>query len=169
MIQDINTYIAQNTSAKENNIREFSLYLCDILSSFKILHWYSKDYNFHNLTGKFYEDFDELFDSLMEEIIGVYNNKNICFSVSCPERDLKKINQCICLKDQIDEAFSTLDSLESTIKSEDMSEFVSSSCNGINNLIEEILSLSNKFKYLSSMLQTEDQKTTLIPLKDLGA
>jgi DNA-binding ferritin-like protein len=167
-MNDINTYISQNISVKESTIKEFSIYLCDILSSFKILHWYSKDYNFHKLIGKFYNEFDELFDELMEEIIGVSKEKNINFSVICPERDIRKINDCLCLNDQIEEVFNILDSLQSTIKNKNMEEFVSVSINGINNIIEEINSASNKLKYLLSMFNTEDQKTTLIPLKDFG-
>jgi DNA-binding ferritin-like protein len=164
----MNAYITQNVTIKQNNINDFSLYLCNILTSLKMLHWYSKDYNFHELIGKFYEDFDPLFDSLMEEIIGVSNSRNICFSVTCPEVSLKNINDSKCLNSQIDDVFYILENLEKTIKSDEMSEFISSSYNGINNLIEEILSLSNKVRYLVSMLETKDQSINLIPLKDMG-
>lgn len=164
----INTYISQNMTIKENNINDFSLYLCNILTSFKILHWYSKDYNFHKLVGKFYEDFDSLFDSLMEEIIGVSNSQNICFSVSCPEVSLKNVNDSKCLASQIDDLFYIIENLEKTIKNDEMNDFVKSTFNGINNLIEELLSLCNKVRYLVSMLETNDQKTNLIPLKDIG-
>jgi len=165
-----NTFITYNTEIKQNSINDFSLYLCNILNSFKILHWYSKNYNFHKLTGKFYEDFDSLFDSLMEEIIGVSNHKNICFSITCPEVILKNINNSNCLKDHINDLFSILEDLENTIKSNEMTNFTSSSFNGINNLIEEILSLCNKTRYLISMIESDnDQSVNLIPLKDIGA
>jgi DNA-binding ferritin-like protein len=165
----MNAYISQNLEEKKDTVREFSIYLCDILSSFKILHWYSTDYNFHKLTEKIYNKFDVLFDSLSEEIIGICKRKNISFSVNCPERDIRKINDCLCLNDQIDEVFNILDSLESTIKNNEMNEFISLSSNGINNTIEEIISSSNQLKYLLSMLDVEkNQKTTLIPLKDFG-
>jgi DNA-binding ferritin-like protein len=164
----INTYISQNIEVEKNNINNFSSYLCNFLSSLKILHWYSTDYNFHKLVGKFYQEFDYLFDSLMEEIIGVCNSKNISFSVYSPEVVLKKDNDSKCLIGQIDDLFYMIENLEKTIKSNEMENFTKSSYNGINNLIEELLSLCNKVRYLVSMLEKTDQKTNLIPLKDIG-
>lgn len=148
----INVYISSNMN-DENLLNEFSLYLCDVLSSFRILHWYSKDYNFHKIVGDFYTKIDPVFDSLVEEIIGVCKIKNLIFNVKSPQRDLSILNKCSCKNEQIKEIFSILDSLENTIKGEDMMSFVSS-CdkNGIINTIDEILSMSNGLKYLLSMM-----------------
>lgn len=149
----INIYTHPVTN--ENLINDFSLYLCDILSSLRILHWYSKNYNFHEIIGNFYSDFDKMFDNLMEEIIGVCSIQNINFTVKSPERDLKKINQCECVESQINEIFSILESMENTLKNEDMQYFISLSRNGINNTIDEIQSLSNKLKYLLKMFDKQ--------------
>jgi DNA-binding ferritin-like protein len=155
----INIYTSSNID--KNLLNDFSLYLCDVLSSFRILHWHSKDYNFHKIVGKFYSDFDEIFDSLIEEIIGVSNIKNINFNVKSPERDLTNLNKCFNKEEQIKEVFSVLDSLENTLKGEEMQYFVSSSFkNGINNTIDEILSLSNSFKYLLSMLDVDSSNNS---------
>lgn len=150
----INIYIQTNTN--NNSIDEFSLYLCDILSSFKIVHWNSKDYNFHKIIGKFYSSFDNVFDKLMEEIIGVCSIQGANFSVQSPERNLKKLNQCSCSESQINEIFSILESLENTLKTTEMNSFISSSKNGINNTIDEIQSLSNSLKYLLKMLNNSN-------------
>jgi DNA-binding ferritin-like protein len=148
----INVYIDNNIKEKNNNVKKFSLYLCDILSSIKILHWYSNEYNFHKILNEIYESFDESFDKLVEEIIGV-TNSGVCFSLECPERSVKKLLDSSCTEEQIKELFGILESLENTVKNKNMEIFVNSCFNGINNTIEEILSASNKCKYLINMIK----------------
>jgi DNA-binding ferritin-like protein len=149
----INVYINSNLEQKNNSVKEFSLYLCDILNSIKLLHWYSYEYNFHKILDETYESFDNLFDKLIEEIIGITKNVNN-FSLEFPKRDVKKVLDSDCLEEQIKELSGVLESLENTIKNSNMNTFVeSNSFNGINNTIEEILSASNKCKYLINMIK----------------
>ena len=72
----INVYINSNLEQKNTSVKDFSLYLCDVLSSIKLLHWYSDEYNFHEILDDTYETFDNLFDKLIEEIIGITKKTN---------------------------------------------------------------------------------------------
>lgn len=149
----INVYINSNLEQKNNSVKEFSLYLCDILNSIKLLHWYSNEYNLHKILDKTYESFDDLFDKLIEEIIGITKKANN-FSLEFPKRDVKKVLESCCLEEQINELLSILESLENTIKNNNMDIFIKNNCfNGISNTIEEILSVSNKCKYLIGMIK----------------
>jgi DNA-binding ferritin-like protein len=149
----INVYINSNLEQKNNSVKEFSLYLCDILNSIKLLHWYSNEYNLHKILDETYESFDDLFDKLIEEIIGITKKANN-FSLEFPKRDVKKVLESCCLEEQINELLSILASLENTIKNNNMDNFIKNNCfNGINNTIEEILSVSNKCKYLIGMIK----------------
>lgn len=147
----VNAYITSNL-VENNLVYDFSLYLCDVLSSLRILHWNSEDYNVHKILGDFYSTFDSTFDSLVEEIIGVSKITGLNFNVNSPKRDLNILKNCLSKEEQIKEIFCILESLENTIKGEEMLSFISSyNKNGINNTIDEILSISNKFKYLLSL------------------
>lgn len=149
----INVYINSNLEQKNNSVKEFSLYLCDILNSIKLLHWHSNEYNLHKILDETYESFDDLFDKLIEEIIGITKKANN-FSLEFPKRDVKKVLESCCLEEQINELLSILESLENTIKNNNMDNFIKNNCfNGINNTIEEILSVSNKCKYLIGMIK----------------
>ena len=152
----INVYINNNLEENKNKIKQFNLFLLDILSSIKLIHWHSDNYNFHKILDDVYNNFNELFDKLSEEIIGISKNTNICFTIQCPERNLTNLFDCNCFQDQINEYYSILDSLESTLKNDDMSLLVNNSINGINNILEEIFSESNKSKYLINMLKNSN-------------
>lgn len=149
----INVYINSNLEQKNNSVKDFSLYLCDVLSSIKLLHWYSDEYNFHKILDETYESFDDLFDKLIEEIIGITKKVNN-FNLEFPRRDVKKVLDSCSLEEQLKELLGVLESLENTIKNNNMDSFIKqNSFNGINNTIEEILSTSNKCKYLISMIK----------------
>lgn len=149
----INIYINSNLEQKNTSVKDFSLYLCDVLSSIKLLHWYSDEYNFHEILDDTYETFDNLFDKLIEEIIGITKKTN-SFYLEFPKRDVKKVLDSSSLEEQIKELLGVLESLENSIKNNNMDSFIkSNSFNGINNTIEEILSASNKCKYLISMIK----------------
>ncbi len=148
----INVYISNNMQ-ENNKIKEFSLYLCDVLASLKLIHWYSLDYNLHKILNKTYESFDGLFDKLIEELIGICQDSN-SFLLDCPERDIKKVLICSSREEQINEILSILKSLENTIKNQNMESIINKlHFSGINNIIEEILSESNKCKYLLKMIK----------------
>lgn len=152
----INVYINNNLNDNNNKIKQFNFFLLDVLSSIKFIHWHSNNYNFHKILDNVYNNFNELFDKLSEEIIGMSKTKNICFNIQCPERNLTNLFECNTFEDQINEYYSILDSLESTLKNNDMSLLLNNSINGINNTLEEIFSESNKSKYLINMLKNSN-------------
>lgn len=152
----INVYINNSLNEDNNKIKQFNLFLLDVLSSIKLIHWHSDNYNFHKILDDVYNNFNELFDKLSEEIIGISKNKNICFNIQCPERNLTGLFDCNNLQNQINEYYSILDSLESTLKNDDISFLIDNSVNGINNILEEIFSESNKSKYLINMLKNSN-------------
>ena len=68
---EIEIITTQTTTSNVDPTREFGLCLMKAESIIHMVHWYVLNYDAHKILGSLYEDLDELFDSLQEEIIAV--------------------------------------------------------------------------------------------------
>ena len=62
--------VKQQTINNLDSVRTFGVFLTKSLSMLRMTHWFTNDYNSHVIIGNLYDDLSELFDTLMEEIIG---------------------------------------------------------------------------------------------------
>lgn len=135
-----------------DSTRYFGITLNKVLSNIKMIHWYVQDYNVHNIMGNFYDNLEDLFDKLQEEIIGTSKNCGVIFpSFNNIILDFDKIenyNDETNLKDCFSKNTETLKSLLTSLE---FNNFINSVTSGINNTKEEILSEINKTNYLLSM------------------
>jgi len=105
-----------------------------------------------------YDDLDDLFDSLQEEIIGTVRQNDIIFPKiisQCQCLDINNISQFRDDSDRIiDTYFSVYKEISAILTSLELNTFITQSKTGINNKIEEILSAFNKANYLISTVKT---------------
>lgn len=128
--------------------KQFGMFLNQFLSSLKMLHWYTTNYDAHKILGNDYEKLSDIFDSLQEEIIGTCQSSNIPFPmpVSNNLNDLDYQN--------IIESYKSItDQLKNNINSLDFNNYLTNVSSGINNTKEEILSQINKTLYLLSLIK----------------
>ena len=133
--------------------REFGLFLNKLSSGIKMIHWYIQDYNVHKLFGKLYDNLNELFDKLQEEIIGTSKTSNILF----PKLNLliDNIENLENYQDnqKIMDVYNQLSLvLKNLLCSLEFKQYTDAVQSGINNTKEEIISELNKTEYLLSML-----------------
>jgi DNA-binding ferritin-like protein len=137
-----------------DNVKNFSIYLLNIISLIKLMHWYADNYQVHEILGSLYQDLDPLIDKMIEEIIGVVRDHKFSFNLTTPLVDLKdsslyKLNS----EGKMEEVLKVLDSLTNTLSSIEIKNFILLGYSGINNTLEEILSSLNKTKYLLNLVK----------------
>lgn len=146
-----------NTSSLDNSLdstRHFGLFLNTVLTSIKMMHWYTNDYNCHQIFGDLYKELDKHFDSLQEEIIGTSKYNKITFPLinsqysNISDVRLYQNNEAIF---SLYKEIST--QLQNYLCNLEFTNYVNSVTSGINNIKEEILSEINKANYLFSLIK----------------
>lgn len=133
--------------------KNFGIVLNRILSTIKMLHWYSKIYNVHTILGDLYDGLSDSFDELQEEIIGTSTKTQLKFPNYKLEYNYDEMFDAY-VDDQtlITHYYSTINVIVEILNSFEFDAYVKESKSGINNTKEEILSQINKANYLLSMV-----------------
>lgn len=139
---------------KVNNTFILANYLNYVLSTIKIMHWYTLNINLHEIFGDLYENLNLSFDKLQEELIGL--NRQQAYLNLNPNSVL--INQSIdeIIENDpliIDFYKKMMSDFKNILCSDDFNSFINSSNSGLNNSKEEILSEINKSLYLISLVK----------------
>lgn len=151
-----NTQINVIKISETDNTKIFASILNRFLSSIKMMHWYTCNYNVHEIFGSLYNDLSDLFDPLQEEIIGT-SNKNSLFD-QFPVLDKE------CIKDEeylnyqndssiINHYLSNQKTLKDILDSFEFKSYAEASRSGIMNIKDEIISRLNKTNYLLNMVK----------------
>jgi len=141
----------------ESKTQKFATILNRILSNIKMIHWYIKDYNKHQIFGDLYTDLSDLFDSLQEEIIGTQRDKDLDF----PEFDRdstfrdEDFQNYLDDKSMVDYYFTTYDNIINVLLSYEFENYVKNSKSGILNTRDEIITRFNKTNYLINLTNNE--------------
>lgn len=154
---EIKIISTQNTINSLDSTRDFAVFLLKTKAVINLVHWYVLNYDIHKILGKLYEDLDELFDALQEEIIGVTRSEGVLFpkfdcqipvlNIDDTSRFSDDNNEIINLYFELyKEVFILLTSIE-------FNNFASQVKSGINNTKDEILSKFNKATYLISLVK----------------
>jgi DNA-binding ferritin-like protein len=154
---EIKIISAQNISNSLDSTREFGSFLLKSNSIIHMIHWYVLNYNAHKILGNLYEDLDELFDTLQEEIIGTTRNNNVNFpkiNFQIPVLELDDVSRFVDDNGQLlDIYFEVFKEITAVLTSIEFNNFVTQVKSGINNTVEEILSRLNKANYLLSLVR----------------
>lgn len=133
--------------------KSFGIFLSNILSLIKLMHWYTDNFQVHKILGKLYNNLENNFDSLQEEIIGVVKDQRSPFNVSTPIIDP---NDAMLYKasseEKLNEIYKTIDVIIDVLCSLEFKTFVDGSKCGINNTKETIVSFCNQSKYLLRLI-----------------
>lgn len=134
--------------------RHFGVMLNNSLSVLKMLHWYSPNFNFHELVGSLYNDLTDLFDSFQEEIIGTSKAEKISFPSFSPDSFCTDKIEIYSgdLEEMLEVYDMTTTKLLAIFNSREIDNYINSVTSGLNNTKEGILSRINKSNYLISML-----------------
>jgi hypothetical protein len=134
--------------------KSFGIFLVNILSLIRLMHWYTDNLHIHKILDKLYNDLSDDFDSLQEEIIGVIKEQYSCFNVSTPCIDL---NSCVLYnsspEEYLNEIYSMIDLITNVMSDLDLRTFIDSNKSGLNNTKESIITSCNKTKYLLGMVK----------------
>jgi hypothetical protein len=151
-IEIINTTSIEIEQIDLSNTKYFALILLKTLSSLKMLHWYTNNFNYHSIIGDLYESLDTQFDKLLEEIIGT--SSNVCFPAFSP--DSINTDDILDLEQDLDSFIDQFNKISTILKaylnSPEFYNYTSAVPSGLNNTKEEILSAINKASYLINML-----------------
>jgi DNA-binding ferritin-like protein len=139
-----------------DNTKIFAFILNRFLSSVKMMHWYTCNYNMHKIFGNLYDDLGDLFDSLQEEIIGT-SNKNENYD-RFPTLDIE------CIKDEehlnyqddvsiLNHYMSNQNTLKDILDCFEFKSYAENSRSGLMNIKDEIVSRLNKTNYLLNMIK----------------
>jgi len=144
-----------NEEMSLESTKYFGIILSKSLSIIHMIHWYSTDFNVHEILGSLYSDLDDLFDKLQEEIIGTSKSQKILFPGFHPEifnlEDTEQYpSDTAALLDLYNE---TAIKIVAIINSRELDVYIKSVISGLNNTKEDILSRINKTNYLLSMIQ----------------
>jgi DNA-binding ferritin-like protein len=133
---------------------QFGIFLKKVQSILHLLHWYSKNYNVHEILGNLYETLDKKFDKLQEEIIGTSRENNVLFPSFSPFLDIDNIEQ---YKGNIEDTILNYKilakCLQDILTSIEFKNYTNSINSGINNTVDDVLTALNKANYLLSMVQ----------------
>jgi DNA-binding ferritin-like protein len=136
-----------------DSVRSLSVNLLKAKISIQMLHLYSNDYQVHLIFGNLYEKLDELFDTLLEEIIGTSKLQNVQFPSFSDNIDLSNIQQ---FKGGVSDITNTYHRINSEVlnilTSLEFNNYINNVRSGINNTKEEIISAFNKTNYLLSLV-----------------
>lgn len=136
-----------------DSVRTFGVFLNKSLSILRMTHWFTNDYNTHIIIGNLYDDLSELFDNLIEEIIGTTRQQGILFPVlSLNAIDSDNISSYSC-ESNIETFNKTCQLILANINSNEFKSYTDNIISGINNTREEIISKINKTNYLLSLVK----------------
>lgn len=148
--------VTTNQTSVQNtldSVRTFGVFLNKSLSMLRMTHWFTNDYNTHVIIGNLYDDLSELFDTLMEEIIGTTKQQGTLFPVlSLNAIDLDNISSYSC-EANIETFNKTCQLILANINSNEFKGYLDNTISGINNTREEIISKINKANYLLSLVK----------------
>jgi DNA-binding ferritin-like protein len=137
-----------------DSTRNFGIALNKVLTTIKMVHWYTEDYNVHKILGNLYESLSDLFDNLQEEIIGTSKQQNKLFPQINFELDSDNIQNYVPMNGiNMETYYKSVQILFSVLESSEFNAYVESVSSGINNVKEEILTIVNKANYLLSMVK----------------
>lgn len=122
-----------------------------------MLHWYTLNYDVHKILGKLYEDLEELFDKLQEEIIGTARLEKANFPKINPtviNLDLDNLSQ---FRDEnrntIEIYYRVVSEITNVLTCLEFKNYTSQVKSGLNNTVEEIVSRINSSNYLLSLVK----------------
>jgi predicted PurR-regulated permease PerM len=154
---EIEIITTQTTTSNVDPTREFGLCLLKTESIIHMVHWYVLNYDAHKILGNLYEDLDDLFDKLQEEIIGCSRSNTALFPTfnhSIFDNYLNNINN---FSDQngniINIYFETYKEISSILTSIELNNYITQVKSGMHNTIEEILSRFNSANYLLGLVK----------------
>ena len=136
-----------------DNTKNFGIILSEVTSIIHLIHWYILDFNIHTLLGDLYDDLNDLFDKLQEEIIGTSRLQEIPFpnfSLDC--FNSKNLAQYESKEDLLDTYYKTTTKLIAILNSQEFKMYIEQVVSGLNNTKEDILSRINKTNYLLSLM-----------------
>lgn len=137
-----------------DSTRNFGIALNKVLTTVKMVHWYTEDYNVHKILGDLYESLSDLFDNLQEEIIGTSKQQNKLFPQINFELDSDNIQNYIPVNGvNMETYYKSVQTLFYVLESSEFNAYVESVSSGINNVKEEILTSVNKANYLLSIVK----------------
>ena len=143
-----------STENSLDSTREFGLFLIKCLSTIKMIHWYTDTYNAHVIFGSLYEDIEELFDELQEEIIGTKKQSNILFprfSFNCEQYENISLYRDENLK-ILDVYYNLYNDITNVLTSLEFNTHTTKIKSGIKNTVDSIITRFNKTNYLLSSL-----------------
>ena len=154
---EIKIISTQTITNSLDSTREFGSFLLKANAIIHMIHWYVLNYNSHKILGNLYEDLDELFDTLQEEIIGTTRNDGISFpkiNFQIPLLELDDVSRFVDNNDEIlNIYFEVYKEVTSVITSIEFNNFVTQVKSGIHNTVDEIVSRFNKANYLLSLVK----------------
>jgi DNA-binding ferritin-like protein len=139
------------TNPIDNNIestKQFGLFLNEVLSAIKMMHWYTNNYNAHKVLGKNYETLAGLFDKIQEEIIGTCKDSSVLFPMINSNNSFNNLDHSNVL-----DSYKTISTeIKNNLNSLDLQNYLSAVSSGISNTKEEIITELNKTNYLISLI-----------------
>ena len=137
----------------------FANLLNNILSNVRMCHWYTTNFNIHNITGDLYNSLNLLIDQLQEEIIGSVKSANILFPLFNTSEGVSNFSDgedCGCDISEYGDVGRVIFYIKllSTILTSLPFQHYIEDCgpNGIKNTVDGIISQINKFLYLNDMI-----------------
>jgi DNA-binding ferritin-like protein len=139
-----------------DNTKTFASILNRFLSGVKMMHWYTSNYNVHEILGSLYDDLSDLFDALQEEIIGTAKQSNLIDQFPLFSKDSIKDEEYSGYTEDysiINQYTSNQNALKDILNSSEFKSYVDASMSGIMNTKDEIISRINKTNYLLNMVK----------------
>jgi hypothetical protein len=156
-MNNVNITIISNENGIENSLdstRSFGIFLNKAISTIKMIHWYTEDYNKHKILGELYDSLSDLFDKLQEEVIGTCKLKSKQFPHISNDINFEDIQSYAssCGSD-MKTYYDVCSAVCSSLTSQEFNSYTESVISGLNNTKEEILSSFNKTNYLLSLVK----------------
>ena len=156
-MNNVNITIISSESGIENSLdstRIFGLFLNKSLSIVKMCHWYTENYDVHNILGNLYNTLSDSFDDLQEEIIGTCKQQSKQFPHICNDINFEEIQSYVDSDGNVLKTYyDVCGSICSSLNSSEFTSYTDSVISGLNNTKEEVLSAFNKANYLLSLIK----------------
>lgn len=147
----------QNLINSMDSNREFGIFLLKVQATIHAIHWYVLNYNAHKILGSLYEDIDELFDKLQEEIIGTCREYNVVFPKINFQIPILNLDDVCKFNDDNSQIlniyFDVVKEFLTVLTSLEFNNFLTQVKSGIKNTVDEIISRFNKTNYLLSLIK----------------